>query len=159
VGLDAFCRHGQRLLGLDRHLASAPERLVEILCFPVCVLEAPMTRLPGYRVRRFLLQRQGACGRLHFLNGTATDITFVLGRDEPGVVEWIGLDRVPDGGDFWLDLAARPLGADSDRADGPPPADKLPASDQDSPPSPGSAPNRMNFSSVPAHGMDLFQDS
>src|SRR5262249_21370338 len=28
VGLEAFCKHGQRLLGLGRHLGSCPEKLI-----------------------------------------------------------------------------------------------------------------------------------
>src|SRR5262249_5139593 len=35
VGLDAFCRHGQRLLGLGRYLAGCPERLIRVLFFPL----------------------------------------------------------------------------------------------------------------------------
>jgi hypothetical protein len=109
VGLDAFCRYGQRLLGLDRHLAGATERLIEVLCFPIPDPEGPMTRLPGHRVRRFFLHRQGPRGRLHFLDGTPTQVDFVLGRDEATVVEWIGLADAPDHARLCLDLAARPL--------------------------------------------------
>ena len=29
VSLSAFCRHGQRVLGMDRHLIDLPERLVD----------------------------------------------------------------------------------------------------------------------------------
>jgi hypothetical protein len=114
IGLDAFCSHGQRLLGLDRLLAQSSARLIEILCFPVPVEDQPMTRLRGHRVRRFFLQRQGACGRVHFLGGIATDVSFVLGRDEPHVLEWIGLTGLPDGARAWFDLAARPADAGTD---------------------------------------------
>ncbi|QEH31808.1 hypothetical protein OJF2_02730 [Aquisphaera giovannonii] len=111
VGLDAFCRYGQRLLGLDRHLAGVAERLIEILCFPVHDPDGPMTRLPGHRVRRFFLHRDGPRGRLHFLDGTPTEVDFVLGRDEPSVVEWIGLADAPNRASVCLDLAARPAAA------------------------------------------------
>jgi hypothetical protein len=72
VGLEAFCLHGQRLLSLGRHLAGRPERLLELICVPLRGREDDLTRLPGHRVRRFCLRRQGACGRLHFLDGTPT---------------------------------------------------------------------------------------
>src|SRR5437660_967628 len=35
VGLDAFCKHGQRLLGLGKHLAGCREKLIRMLCLPV----------------------------------------------------------------------------------------------------------------------------
>ncbi len=108
VGLDAFCRYGQRLLGLDRHLAGVSERLIEILCFPISEPEGPMSRLPGHRVRRFFLHRSGPRGRLYFLDGTATEVEFVLGRDEPAVMRWIGLADAPDPARLCIDLAARP---------------------------------------------------
>jgi hypothetical protein len=44
VVLNAFCRHGERVLGLDRHLVDQPERLIDILCFPVGDLGERMTR-------------------------------------------------------------------------------------------------------------------
>jgi hypothetical protein len=107
VGFDALCRHGQRLLGLGRHLAGCPERLVEMVCLPLGGLEADLTRLPGARVRRFFLERRGRQGRLHFLNGTPTAITFDLDRDERPVLEFIGLPALVEGQRQWLDLAAR----------------------------------------------------
>ena len=36
---DAFCRHGQRLFGLARHLAECEERLVQLICFPLNGIE------------------------------------------------------------------------------------------------------------------------
>jgi hypothetical protein len=108
LGLDAFCTHGQRLLGLGRHLAGARERLVDMLCFPITDTEAPITRLPGHRVRRFHLRRQGRQGQLFFMDGTPTTVLFDLDRDEPRVLNWIGLPRLRDGERQWLDLAARP---------------------------------------------------
>jgi hypothetical protein len=107
VGLDGFCSRGQRLLGLDRALAGSPERLIEILCFPLRGLEDDLTRLPGHRVRRFFLERDGPRGRLYFMNGTATDVVFDYGRDEVRVLDWIGLSGMGDGDRQWLDLAAQ----------------------------------------------------
>jgi hypothetical protein len=107
VGLDAFCKHGQRLLGLGKYLAGCNERLVELLCFPLSGREDPLTRLPGHRVRRFYVERQGNCGRIHFLDGTPTETVFWLGYDEHRVVEWIGLAGLQDGEQQWMDLAAR----------------------------------------------------
>lgn len=110
VGLEAFCRYGERLLGLDRHLAGAADGLIEVLCFPIADPAAPATRLPGRRARarRFFLERKGAQGRLHFIDGTPTEVNFVLGRDESRVVEWIGLAGTADGARICVDLAARP---------------------------------------------------
>ncbi len=108
LGLDAFCKHGQRLLGLGRHLAGHRERLVDMLCFPIADAEAPITRLPGHRVRRFSLQRHDRQGRLYFLDGTPTTIVLDLDHDEPEVVQWIGLSTLCDGERQWLDIAARP---------------------------------------------------
>jgi len=107
LSLDAFCRHGQRLLGLGRYLAGCSQRLIDILCFPLGGLEDPLTRLPGHRVRRFFLQRSESEGRLHFLDGTPTTMVFELGRDDPRVLHWLGLPAVQDGERQWLDLAAR----------------------------------------------------
>lgn len=108
LGLDAFCKHGQRLLGLGRYLGGARERLVEMLCFPLDDRDAPLTRLPGHRVRRFFLQREGRQGRLHFLDGTPTTIVLDLDRDERPVLRWIGLLWLDDGERQWMDIAARP---------------------------------------------------
>jgi hypothetical protein len=106
VGLDAFCKHGIRLLGLGKHLAGCSERLVKLVCLPVAGREEAFHRLPGHRVRRFLLQRSGQVGRIHFLDGTPTAVTFELGRDEPRVLRWIGLVGLEDGDRLWFDLAA-----------------------------------------------------
>jgi len=108
IGSDAFCRHGQRLLGLGRHLQGCTERLVDLIFFPLRDRDDSLVRIPGCRVRRFCLKRQGRQGRLHFLNETPTAIVFLL-DDDPRVVNWCGLPSIPDGGDQWLDLAARPV--------------------------------------------------
>jgi hypothetical protein len=107
IGLDGFCRHGQRLLGLGRYLAGCTERLIEMIIFPLHDIEDDLTRIPGHRVRRFYLQRQGQRGRVHFMDGTPTDTVFEIGRDEGRVLHWIGLTSLPDGARQWFDLAAR----------------------------------------------------
>jgi hypothetical protein len=109
VGLDGFCKHGQRLLGLGRHLAGCTERLIELICFPLSGREDDLVRIPGHRVRRFFVERRGARGQIHFLDGTPTDTIFELGRDEYRVVEWIGLPHMAEGEHQWIDLAARPV--------------------------------------------------
>jgi hypothetical protein len=113
VGIEGFCRHGQRLLGLGRHLAGLPERLIELLCYPLVSVEEPLTRLPGSRVRRLFLERSGNHGRLHFLDGTPTALVFDLARDEAAVLDWVGLPALGDGQRQWLDLAARTVEAAS----------------------------------------------
>ena len=107
VGVEGFCRHGQRLLGLGRQLEGLPERLIEQLCYPLAGAEGPLTRSPGSRVRRLFLERSGGRGRLHFLDGTPTAVVFDLARDEPAVLDWVGLAALGDGQRQWLDLAAR----------------------------------------------------
>jgi hypothetical protein len=113
VGFDAFCKHGQRLLGLNRHLAGCSERLIDLICYPLADREDPLTRLEGARVRRFCLIRQDRQGRLHFLDGTPTTIVFDLDQDETPVLDWIGLTSLEDGEEQWFDLAARPVEQDS----------------------------------------------
>jgi hypothetical protein len=115
VGLNAFCKHGLRLLGLKGCLNGCSERLVELICFPVTDRDANLTRLPGHRIRRFCLARSGALGRLHFLDGSPTDVVFDLDRDDPAELAWIGLRALRDGERQWLDLAARGFEADAIR--------------------------------------------
>lgn len=106
VGLDAFCKHGQRLLGLTRHLAGCDEKLIKLVCLPLSGRDDELNRIPGYRVRRFYLHRTGKVGRLHFMDGTPTVATFELGQDDPRVIHWVGLNTVEDGECLWFDLAA-----------------------------------------------------
>jgi len=106
VGLDSFCRHGIRLLGLGKHLAGRCERLIKLVCLPLADPEDNLHRIPGYRVRRFFIERRGRTGRLHFLDATPTAVQFELGRDEPRVLRWIGLSDLNDGTRMWFDLAA-----------------------------------------------------
>jgi hypothetical protein len=108
VGLDAFCRQGQRLLGLGRHLKGCSERLVILIVFPRHDRDDDLIRIPGCRVRRFFIQRQGRIGRFHFLDGTPTAVTFNLDYDDARVLHWCGLLGLADGQDQWFDLAARP---------------------------------------------------
>jgi hypothetical protein len=108
VSLDAFCKHGQRLLGLGRHLKGRNERLLDLLLFPLADRDDDLTRLPGHRVRRFSLRRSGTQGRMHFLDGTPTAIVFDLHRDEEKALNWVGLPGLADGEEYWFDLAARP---------------------------------------------------
>lgn len=111
VGLTAFCKHGQRLLGLGRHLAGLRERLLDLIVFPLENGEASLTRLPGHRVRRFSIEREGRRGRLYFLDGTPTTVVFDLDHDESPVLHWIGLPALREGERQWFDLAARPVEA------------------------------------------------
>lgn len=109
VGLDAFCKHGQRLLGLGRYLKGCSEKPIKIVCLPLESIDDPLHRIPGHRVRRFFLERTGNLGRIHFLDGTPTTVTFEIGRDEPRVLQWIGLNNLEDGQRQWLDLMATEL--------------------------------------------------
>jgi hypothetical protein len=109
IGLSAFCKHGQRLLGLGRHLRGTPERLVDLILFPLPDREASLTRLPGHRVRRFSIQRQGRMGRLYFFDGTPTTVVFDLDQDEAAVLLWVGLPSMSEEERQWFDLAARPV--------------------------------------------------
>jgi hypothetical protein len=124
TSFDAFCAVGKRLLGLGRHLEGRQERLIQLTCFPLTGRDDSLTRLPGHRVRRFYIERRGDVGRLHFLDGTPTALVFDIGRDEPRVLSWIGLDRLNDGERQWFDLGAAPLESqdppanDSDSAQG-----------------------------------------
>jgi hypothetical protein len=109
VGLDAFCKQGQRVLGLGRYLAGCPERILNLVCIPVPDPEQPMTRKPGQRVRRFFLERTGRQARIHFLDGTPTAVVFDEFEDEPTVLHWVGFTGLEDGGRQWFDLAACPV--------------------------------------------------
>jgi hypothetical protein len=111
IGLDAFCKHGTRLLGLGKHLAGANEKLIEIVCVPLANRNEDMTRISGHRVRRFYVERRGEQGRIHFMDGTPTAIVLEVGRDEYSVLHWIGLTGLREGEQQWFDLTARPAAA------------------------------------------------
>ena len=106
LGLDTLCSHGQRLLGLNKQMMGHPERLVEMRLFPLSGREDSLNRIPGSRVRRFYIERQGRIGRLHFMDGTPTSAIYELDRDEPQVLEWLGLPDLTEGGQQWFDLGA-----------------------------------------------------
>ena len=106
VGMDAFCKHGQRLLGLSQHLAGCQEKLVRLICMPLKGRDDEINRIAGHRVRRFYLLRNGRAGRLHFMDGTPTTATFELDVDEPSVLHWVGLAALADGEIQWMDVAA-----------------------------------------------------
>jgi hypothetical protein len=106
LGVDALCKHGTRLLGLGKYLVGCDEKLVRLVCMPLSGREDNLNRIPGHRVRRFYLLREGQGGRLHFMDGTPTTATFELGRDEPSVLNWLGLPGLADGEVQWFDLAA-----------------------------------------------------
>jgi hypothetical protein len=106
VSLDAFCTHGQRLLGLGKYLAGSTEKLVKLICLPISGRDDDLNRLPGHRVRRFFIHRTGEQGRIHFLDGTPTETVFALGQDDYRITSWIGLNDLDDGAVQWFDLAA-----------------------------------------------------
>ena len=106
VGLDAFCKHGLRLLGLGKQLADRNQKLISLMVLPLSGRDDDLNRIPGHRVRRFYIHRTGNSGRVHFLDGTPTLSVFELGRDDPRVIHWIGLSGLEDGEVLWFDLAA-----------------------------------------------------
>lgn len=106
TGIDAFCSHGQRLLGLGKRLAGCRQKLINMVCMPLRDRDDDLNRIPGHRVRRFYLERQGQVGRVFFMDGTPTKVTFEFGIDEPRVLNWIGLSNLRDGEQLWMDLAA-----------------------------------------------------
>ena len=106
VGLDAFCKHGLRLLGLGKQLAGCQEKLVKLIYLPLTGREDALNRIPGHRVRRFYIQRTENVGRIHFMDGTPTVATFELGVDDRRITSWLGLNTLEDGGVLWFDLAA-----------------------------------------------------
>src|SRR5262245_36182830 len=108
VGFDAFCKHGQRLFSLGRHMAGRRERFMDVLCFPLGGRDDDLTRLPGARVRRFYVERRGRQGRIPLMDGTPAAIVFDLQRDEPRVLQWVGLPGLHDGERQRFDLAAQP---------------------------------------------------
>jgi hypothetical protein len=108
-GFDAFCRHTQRALGLHRHMEDVEEQLMELIHYPRNGREDSLVRIPGQIVRRLMVKREGVVGRLHLLNGAPTEITFEMGRDDPRLLNWVGLPELADGEERWFDLKARPV--------------------------------------------------
>ena len=99
----------ERLIGLDRHMIGHEARLIKMICAPVQSENDNIVRVAGHRVRRFFLERKDRLGRLYFMNGTATETVFDLDRDDPQILDWIGLTLLDDGDRQWLDLVARPV--------------------------------------------------
>ena len=84
--------------------------LMELTCFDLAGRDDDLTRLPGHRIRRVSLRREGWVGRIHFIDGTPTEVVFVLGRDEQTVLDWIGLSTLAEGEHRWMDVSSRPVG-------------------------------------------------
>lgn len=110
TALDKFCQRGVRFL-FGRKGLEGTGRLLSLVCLPIDGMDAPLPELPpGIRSRRFFLLRIGQQGILHFFNGTPTDVVFEVGKDDPTVLEWIGLTQaLADNARAWFDLVALPL--------------------------------------------------
>lgn len=109
IGVEAFCKHGLRLFGLGKYLANCHEKLIKMIFFPLEGRDSDLNRIPGHRVRRFYIERQNQEGRIYFMDGTPTTMTFDRTRDEQIVLEWLGLSYLGDGERQWFDLAATDL--------------------------------------------------
>jgi hypothetical protein len=109
VSMHRFCQQGTRLLwGRARQVDRA---LVRITLFPVAELEAALTRPGrGVRCRRFYALRKADEIRLHFLDGTPTEMVFHDRSDDPAVLYWLRADHIRSGIPFWFDLACTPDG-------------------------------------------------
>jgi hypothetical protein len=107
LNVDAFCKLGQRLLGLGKALQGCNERVIELICFFISTQEERITRLPGHRVRRFFIDRHGQQGRLHFMDGSRTAVVLDLDHDDPPILHLFGLGELEEGQRRWVDLAAR----------------------------------------------------
>ena len=59
------------------------------------------------RFRGFYPEGCRAGVRLHFLDGSQTDVAFDRDRDDPAVLAWIGLSALRVGERQWLDLSAQ----------------------------------------------------
>ncbi len=108
AGLHRFCRVGERLLVGRDHAGDTA--LVRLTLYPVAGLEAALTRPGrGIRCRRFYAVRQPSAIRLHFLDGTRTDVVFDPAVDEPEVLRWLQENRMLPVEPFWFDLASQTL--------------------------------------------------
>ena len=106
AGLNRLCNYGSRLV-LGRSYQGG-EALVRLTIHPVAGLKAPLTRpAGGVRCRRLYALRHGDIIRLHFLNGTPTEIVFHAGQDEPHVLRWLQADLMRSGEPFWFDLGSQ----------------------------------------------------
>ena len=106
LSIDAFCKHGLRLLGLGKQLEGCEEKLVKLVNLPLSGRNDDLNRIPGYRVRRFFVKRTGNRGQMFFMDGTPTIAIFDLQADDPRILQWIGLTTLGDGEVQWFDLAA-----------------------------------------------------
>lgn len=105
VGLRRFCLVGTRLL-LGK--ARVDRALVRLTLYPVASLEATMTRPGrGVRCRRFYTLRNGNEIRLHFLDGTPTEVVFNDRLDDPVVLHWLRSGHIRPDTPFWFDLASQ----------------------------------------------------
>lgn len=107
LGIESFCCRGQRLLGLDRQMKGFQERLIELLCFQPLSGDDDIIRLPGYRVRRFILERTGTIALLYFMNGVLTDTRLDLMNDDERILDWVDVRSLKDGERRFVDIVAR----------------------------------------------------
>jgi hypothetical protein len=106
VGFHSFCQHGTRLL-LGR-ACNIEKAMIGITLYPVAGLEADLTRPgPGVRCRRFYALRSAEEIRLHFFNGTPTEIVFHARLDDATVLHWLRADYIRPHIPFWFDLASK----------------------------------------------------
>ncbi|MCS7168387.1 MAG: hypothetical protein RMI91_13605 [Gemmatales bacterium] len=111
ISLERLCKLGCRLLGLGKRMQDRQEQLVEMGVYPLPEgLEAPLTpTAPGVRSRRLFLLRDNHLVRVHFFNGSPTEVCFDPAHDDPTVLEWIGAIDLPEGEQRWFDFTARTL--------------------------------------------------
>jgi len=103
LAFDRFCKIGVRyLLGRDKPDVAA----MRLYFVPLAESDAPLPRVPGCRVRALYLERDGGDFKLFLSDGTPTDITFNLRRDEKAILRWIGARSIPHGGRQWFGLYA-----------------------------------------------------
>jgi len=103
LAFDRFCKIGVRyLLGRDKPDLAA----MRLYNLPLASADAPLPRIPGCRVRALYLERVGADFKLFLSDGSPTDITFNLYRDEKRVLDWLGARFIADGGRQWFGMYA-----------------------------------------------------
>lgn len=107
TGLEKLCQRGTKLFfgkeGLQKDTA-----LLKIVSVPVNEQD-PITKIPATKVRRFYLLRQGDLGTVYFMQGIITDVVFDVTKEEPEVLQWIGLTpELKDGDKYWFDIYALP---------------------------------------------------
>lgn len=103
LAFDRFCKIGVRyLLGREKPDLAA----MRLYFVPLPAADAPLPRVPGCRVRALYLEREAADIKLFLSDGTPTDITFNLSRDEKPILRWLGARSIPDGGRQWFGMYA-----------------------------------------------------